>query len=530
LYSSNPTPTATPGNGTGLKGRYYDNKDLTNLKLIRTDSTINFDWGVGAPDPLIAPDTFSVKWLGHVRPRYSETYTFYVQTQDATRLWVNDQLIIDQPNELWPPAEFTGSIALTQGVTYPIEIQFAENCCSTSVRLYWSSTTQPKEIVPQSQLLDNYISPTPTITPTATSTLGPTPTPTATAGPPAGEVWRFYYYAGARLVALRVQGQPGSAENGLFYVLSDHLGSITKMVRPDGSAVGESRYRAFGESRFESGSLPTEFKYTGQREEMEIGLYYYNARWYDPTLGRFLQPDNILSAGAPQAWDRYAYGLNAPTIHNDPTGHCVGPLFVGCLLVGAVLLGGLVSGDSRIYESPPGHDPVAQLLIGLMFWEGGGGWATASTLLKGGQSAAQEVSVLPPPAEETRLLPPPRDFGDQGSMILTEQELLKHGSDYGKDGQAFVIMREDAQAFSFAPDRLEVAHRLGRPLPPGARILQLDIDNLSAYNLRMPTSGNAEWQPGGVTSGGLPERAIDTLNIWDLISRNLARLHKLLNK
>ncbi len=60
----------------------------------------------------------------------------------------------------------------------------------------------------------------------------------------------------------------------------------------------------------------------GQREQSEIGLYYYGARWYDSSLGRFTTPDSIVpGAGNPLAWDRFAYTLNNPVLYIDPSGH-----------------------------------------------------------------------------------------------------------------------------------------------------------------------------------------------------------------
>jgi len=51
-----------------------------------------------------------------------------------------------------------------------------------------------------------------------------------------------------------------------------------------------------------------------------FGLMFYNARWYDPSLGRFAQADTIVPSGA-QGLDRYAYVNNAPTRFTDPSGH-----------------------------------------------------------------------------------------------------------------------------------------------------------------------------------------------------------------
>jgi RHS repeat-associated protein len=80
--------------------------------------------------------------------------------------------------------------------------------------------------------------------------------------------------------------------------------------------------------RTSEGTTPAQYTYTGQYSNVsDFGLLFYNARWYDPALGRFTQPDTIIpNAGDPQSWDRYAYVLNNPLRYVDPTGQssCVG--------------------------------------------------------------------------------------------------------------------------------------------------------------------------------------------------------------
>jgi RHS repeat-associated protein len=126
---------------------------------------------------------------------------------------------------------------------------------------------------------------------------------------------RKYYYAGNQRVAMR--------ENGaLRWLLGDHLGSTAYTVN-GATEAGEVRYRAFGATRYASGITPTTYRYTGQREEAGLGLYYYGARWYDPSLGRFVQADTLVPGpGDPQAYDRYAYVLNNPLKYHDPSGYC----------------------------------------------------------------------------------------------------------------------------------------------------------------------------------------------------------------
>ena len=131
-----------------------------------------------------------------------------------------------------------------------------------------------------------------------------------------------YYYAGSQRVAMRVGAT-------LSYLFGDHLGSTSITADASGNVSGELRYLPFGETRYENGQTPTSFRYTGQREAAESGLYFYGARWYDSALGRFIQADTIIpSPGNPMAWDRYAYVLNNPLRLVDPSGHyyCEGSL------------------------------------------------------------------------------------------------------------------------------------------------------------------------------------------------------------
>jgi autotransporter family porin len=166
------------GSGTGLTGQYYDNKDLTNLKLTRTDATINFDWASGAPSSAVGGDTFSVRWQGQVQPRFSETYTFYTTSDDGVQLWINGQQVVNN----WTNHSATdnsGAIALTAGQKYNLKLEYYDNTAAAVIKLAWSSPSQPRQIIPQSQLYPSTPS-TPTPTPIPTRTPTPTAQPTAT--------------------------------------------------------------------------------------------------------------------------------------------------------------------------------------------------------------------------------------------------------------------------------------------------------------------------------------------------------------
>jgi RHS repeat-associated protein len=111
------------------------------------------------------------------------------------------------------------------------------------------------------------------------------------------------------------------------YLLTDHLGSTSLAVtikRGIATISAENRTMPWGEVRYCSGTMPTDYTYTGQKNAPEIGLMFYNARWYDPAIGHFTQADTLIpGAGSPQAWDRYAYVFNNPMIYTDPSGHAI---------------------------------------------------------------------------------------------------------------------------------------------------------------------------------------------------------------
>ncbi|MCP4526377.1 MAG: RHS repeat-associated core domain-containing protein [Aestuariibacter sp.] len=97
------------------------------------------------------------------------------------------------------------------------------------------------------------------------------------------------------------------------YLHGDHLGSTSLSTNSNGAVVARQLYYPYGEERWSSGTLTTDYGFTGQRRERGIGLYDYNARFYDPALGRFVSADTIVpDPGNPQSFNRYSYVRNNP--------------------------------------------------------------------------------------------------------------------------------------------------------------------------------------------------------------------------
>jgi RHS repeat-associated protein len=102
------------------------------------------------------------------------------------------------------------------------------------------------------------------------------------------------------------------------------LGSTSLATTAAGAVHSRQGYYPYGETRYAAGTLPTDFHFTGQRNDATIGLYDYHARWYDPYLNRFISADTIVPSPAnPQDLNRYAYVRNNPLVYIDPTGHYV---------------------------------------------------------------------------------------------------------------------------------------------------------------------------------------------------------------
>jgi len=87
-----------------------------------------------------------------------------------------------------------------------------------------------------------------------------------------------------------------------------------------GASQGAIYYKPFGATL--SGSVPTDHQYTQQEFDDETTLYNYNARLYDPSLGRFMSADSMVpSPSNPQSLNRYSYVMNNPMRYTDPSGH-----------------------------------------------------------------------------------------------------------------------------------------------------------------------------------------------------------------
>ena len=118
----------------------------------------------------------------------------------------------------------------------------------------------------------------------------------------------------------------GYGVDDVFQPLQDHLNSSNVIVDQAGTTVATNYYYPYGSNRGGAFSGLSTKRFTGQYHESILpggeGLSYYNARWYDAQLGRFLSADTMVPGPHnPQVFNRYSYVNNNPLRYVDPTGH-----------------------------------------------------------------------------------------------------------------------------------------------------------------------------------------------------------------
>jgi RHS repeat-associated protein len=135
------------------------------------------------------------------------------------------------------------------------------------------------------------------------------------------------------------------------YPLADALGSVVALTDSTGTVITQYTYDSFGNTSSAGAAVGNQLEYTG-RENDGRGLYYFRARYYHPTFGRFIGEDPLGIAGGDV--NLYAYVGGSPTRFTDQIGLC--PTCVTAAIGGAI--GAASGGVNSILE---GHTGVRVL-------------------------------------------------------------------------------------------------------------------------------------------------------------------------
>jgi beta-glucosidase len=121
----------------GLKGEYFDNKDLQGSPVVtRTDAQINFDWYTNAPVPQLPTDKFSARWTGYFVPPSSGTYQLGARADDAVRVFLDERALVENWRD-GSAKTFTKAVELEGGRAYKIRFEYYDNYANATAKLVW---------------------------------------------------------------------------------------------------------------------------------------------------------------------------------------------------------------------------------------------------------------------------------------------------------------------------------------------------------------------------------------------------------
>ncbi|WP_152425893.1 RHS repeat-associated core domain-containing protein [Paenibacillus shenyangensis] len=127
----------------------------------------------------------------------------------------------------------------------------------------------------------------------------------------------FAYIRGDRTLVKKDQNN----KKDYYYLYNGH-GDVVQMVGTDGNLVNSYQYDEWGNIVKQKELISNSFKYAGEAYDEENGLYYLKARYYDPTIGRFLNEDTYEGQITnPLSMNGYTYTHNNPLRYIDPSGH-----------------------------------------------------------------------------------------------------------------------------------------------------------------------------------------------------------------
>ncbi|MGC2404456.1 MAG: FG-GAP-like repeat-containing protein [Acidobacteriaceae bacterium] len=137
-----------------------------------------------------------------------------------------------------------------------------------------------------------------------------------------------------------------------YYYHLNHLGGVNMVTDSTGTVVEQQEYKPYGETYVSAGTATMPFAYDGERPDgtnATTGLYYVNARYYCPQIGRFLSADSVIDRpSTPQALHRYAFAGGNPIRYVDPSGHSWWDFVIGAAIFTAIIVFAAIGGGPEL--------------------------------------------------------------------------------------------------------------------------------------------------------------------------------------
>lgn len=148
-------PDASTRNG--LKAEYYNNIQLSGTPVLtRLDPTVDFSWnGVSSPAPGVNPTNFSARWSGYIVIPKTGNYTFHIETDDGTRLWLGNpdaDPFIDAWYEQAPADHSSVTARFSEGQRLKVKFEFFQASGGAVAKLLWEGPGIARQVIPSINL------------------------------------------------------------------------------------------------------------------------------------------------------------------------------------------------------------------------------------------------------------------------------------------------------------------------------------------------------------------------------------------
>ena len=129
------------------------------------------------------------------------------------------------------------------------------------------------------------------------------------------------YVRGTNLLA-KFSKQSGNVKTDYQYYTQNAHGDVVNLTDSTGAITKSYKYDAFGVEQNVDDADDNAFRYCGEYYDSESGTIYLRARYYDPTIGRFISRDSVTGENTdPLSLNLYTYCHNNPILGVDPSGH-----------------------------------------------------------------------------------------------------------------------------------------------------------------------------------------------------------------
>jgi hypothetical protein len=132
----------------GIQASFYRGENFEKLVHERVDWSIDFSWGAESPDKDVPADYFSARWKGVLRVPRDGTYTFYLRSDDGSRLFIDGRLVLDHWEVTNESVEVSAEVPLREGHV-PVVVELFEHDGGAALHLAWKSPHMETAIIAQ---------------------------------------------------------------------------------------------------------------------------------------------------------------------------------------------------------------------------------------------------------------------------------------------------------------------------------------------------------------------------------------------